>query len=300
MTHQLQFLTNVQKILVLKEGKQLALGNLKAIAETGFDMVEILQAHNKELQKGAGGKTHFSERDKGILKQLMKEIDIGDVEISPEHPKEPDVAPEQTEVAKGGAPEHDLIVAEEVEKGFVGLDDLNSYLGYAWAGRWSYVWYFVFSIASGVLQLGTTYFVALWAEQDLETQQEAIWPLQFIGITAGYMLATFLRAVVVFTIMLSASLNMHEQMVVSIARAPIRFFDSNPVGRIQTRFSKDVSTLDILLPGIAVFTSNGIWRAICVFVVMMVLQPWLVIVMSGLLVIMAMVFNYAIRAMIQA
>lgn len=93
---------------------------------------------------------------------------------------------------------------------------------------------------------------------------------------------------------------MHEQMVVSISRAPIRFFDSNPVGRIQTRFSKDMSTLDILLPGIAVFSSNGLWRAICVFCVMMVLQPWLVLVMAVLTVIMVLAFNYTIRAMIQA
>lgn len=113
-------------------------------------------------------------------------------------------------------------------------------------------------------------------------------------------MATFLRAVIVFTITLTASLNIHEQMIVSISRSKIQFFDSNPVGRIQTRFSKDMSTLDILLPGIGVFSSNGIWRAICVFVVMMVLQPWLVLVMALLLGGMVLIFNYSVKAMIQA
>lgn len=45
VTHQLQFLTNVKKILVIKDGKQLKVGNLKEITAAGFDMMEILQAH---------------------------------------------------------------------------------------------------------------------------------------------------------------------------------------------------------------------------------------------------------------
>ena len=49
VTHQLQFLTNVQKILVLKAGKQAALGDFKTITEAGFNIFEILRAHNKEL-----------------------------------------------------------------------------------------------------------------------------------------------------------------------------------------------------------------------------------------------------------
>ena len=71
---------------------------------------------------------------------------------------------EKKEVGKDG----DLITAEEVEKGYVGIEDVNEYLAYAFGG-WSYVGYFAFSIISSVLQLGTTYFVALWASQDHET-----------------------------------------------------------------------------------------------------------------------------------
>ena len=37
-------------------------------------------------------------------------------------------------------------------------------------------------------------------------------------------------------------------MVVAILKAPVLFFDSNPVGRILNRFSKDIGCLDELLP----------------------------------------------------
>ena len=37
-------------------------------------------------------------------------------------------------------------------------------------------------------------------------------------------------------------------MVVALLQAPVLFFDSNPVGRILNRFSKDVGCMDELLP----------------------------------------------------
>ncbi|MGZ3690618.1 MAG: ABC transporter transmembrane domain-containing protein, partial [Pseudobdellovibrio sp.] len=39
----------------------------------------------------------------------------------------------------------------------------------------------------------------------------------------------------------------HDQMLTSILSAPIRFFDSTPVGRILQRFSRDVESVDIYL-----------------------------------------------------
>ena len=40
------------------------------------------------------------------------------------------------------------------------------------------------------------------------------------------------------------SLNFHKQMVWGVLRAPTAFFDSNPVGRIITRFTKDTEIID--------------------------------------------------------
>ncbi len=38
--------------------------------------------------------------------------------------------------------------------------------------------------------------------------------------------------------------SLHNQMFNALIRAPVLFFDSNPIGRVVNRFSKDVSSID--------------------------------------------------------
>lgn len=44
------------------------------------------------------------------------------------------------------------------------------------------------------------------------------------------------------------SVNMHNRMFSSLARAPIKFYDDNPSGRILNRFTKDLGSMDEMLP----------------------------------------------------
>lgn len=50
--------------------------------------------------------------------------------------------------------------------------------------------------------------------------------------------------------MLYANTNMHNYMTEKVMRAKILFFDSNPSGRISTRFSRDMVILDFLMPAL--------------------------------------------------
>lgn len=43
---------------------------------------------------------------------------------------------------------------------------------------------------------------------------------------------------------------MHDEMLRSILRAPILFFDSNPIGRVLNRFSKDIGFTDNVMPDV--------------------------------------------------
>ena len=53
VTHQLQFLRQAQKILVLRDGRQGMLGNFDEIMEQGFNVDEILAQYSKVTEKAA-------------------------------------------------------------------------------------------------------------------------------------------------------------------------------------------------------------------------------------------------------
>ena len=72
------------------------------------------------------------------------------------------------------------------------------------------------------------------------------------GFYAIFVTLTFfcsiLRAYLFFVVVLKASERLHNKMTNTILKAPVFFFDTNPVGRILNRFSKDIGCTDELLP----------------------------------------------------
>jgi ABC-type multidrug transport system fused ATPase/permease subunit len=62
-----------------------------------------------------------------------------------------------------------------------------------------------------------------------------------------------------------------------LLRAKITFFDSNPIGRIVTRFTKDFAVLDMSMPLQLVVLTHGAFRSISVFIVICIINPWLLI-----------------------
>lgn len=57
-----------------------------------------------------------------------------------------------------------------------------------------------------------------------------------------------LRSFSFFRICLRISINLHDMIFRSIARAKMNFFNNNPSGRILNRFAKDINNIDSLLP----------------------------------------------------
>jgi len=49
---------------------------------------------------------------------------------------------------------------------------------------------------------------------------------------------------------LMATTGMHNKMAEMVIRSKILFFDSNPSGRIATRFTKDLAMSDFILPAL--------------------------------------------------
>jgi ABC-type multidrug transport system fused ATPase/permease subunit len=93
---------------------------------------------------------------------------------------------------------------------------------------------------------------------------------------------------------------MHEAMTEKVIRANIVFFDSNPIGRITTRFSKDTVVTDMGIPGMTLFVTKGIMRAISVFITISIINPYLFIIIGLALAYMIYVTKQGIRPMIDS
>ncbi|XP_068382626.1 ATP-binding cassette sub-family C member 4-like [Eschrichtius robustus] len=67
-------------------------------------------------------------------------------------------------------------------------------------------------------------------------------------LTVGTVLFGITRSLLIFCVLVNSSQIWHDKMLESILRVPVLFFDTNPIGRILNRFSKDIGHMDDLLP----------------------------------------------------
>lgn len=86
-----------------------------------------------------------------------------------------------------------------------------------------------------------------------------------------------IRESTIFGISLNITTRMHLAMCEKVLRANILFFDANPIGRILTRFSKDMAVLDYIAPAVSIVMTYGIFRAITVTISLVIINYWLLI-----------------------
>ncbi|CAM9767000.1 unnamed protein product, partial [Ectocarpus sp. 12 AP-2014] len=150
-----------------------------------------------------------------------------------------------TEGGKDAPPE--LVVSEDQESGRLKRSTYWEYIREA-AGVWQVVLIF-FSMAGGqVMVMGVTVWLARWSSQSEEEQNRSRNVIVLALLSAAAVVVSLFRAVLTFFSLVKASHRLHNRMLKRVVRAPVLFFDSNPVGRILNRFTKDIHFMDDLLP----------------------------------------------------
>ncbi|XP_022093403.1 LOW QUALITY PROTEIN: multidrug resistance-associated protein 4-like [Acanthaster planci] len=266
VTHQLQFLDKADKILVLKQGKVADYGTYQQLQEQGIDFSALLRKKSEDRDYDEDVEEEMLprlERQLSVMSRTSLCSSIPDFDI--EEP--PNVVPEETAV------------------GTVGV---SVYLRYFKAGANVLLllfWLIMVLGAQAVFSL-SEWWLSQWAyaeEQNLAAQnltsqyddsfvqfENRTFYIQPYAIMCSVTFVTcFIRSFLFFHIFVTAASCLHNQMFRSIIRAPMQFFDTNPVGRVLNRFAKDIGFMDELLP--ATFTD---------FLQIMVLTVSTVIVIS--------------------
>lgn len=70
----------------------------------------------------------------------------------------------------------------------------------------------------------------------------------YVLITSVNILVSTSRFAVMYFGVLRASKSLYQELLRRVLRAPLRFFDTTPIGRILNRFAKDVETIDSTIP----------------------------------------------------
>jgi len=70
----------------------------------------------------------------------------------------------------------------------------------------------------------------------------------YTGIVLGIFFIGITRSLVFYKTCMTCSQRLHDMMFSALIRTGMRFFDTNPSGRILNRFSKDMGAIDELLP----------------------------------------------------
>lgn len=70
----------------------------------------------------------------------------------------------------------------------------------------------------------------------------------YTGLIVGLFFIALCRSVLFYKLAMWSSKSLHNSMFLNVINAPMRFFDTNPSGRILNRFSKDIGNIDELLP----------------------------------------------------
>ncbi|XP_076453870.1 ATP-binding cassette sub-family C member 4-like isoform X2 [Babylonia areolata] len=254
VTHQLQYLTSADSILILKEGRAVGMGTYDELSKSGIDFTELLKTSEEE--EGAGEPPP----------QLLSPVEAT--------PLYAGCGSQMSLVSEATDFEPDPVQLPDEEERQTGSVNLRVYRDYfaAGTGVLGFLLLLLFLLAAQASYVLSDWWLSRWctAEEDrlgaiqvhqhllsqgynrtdvvIPVVDEAHQVLVYSVIIVSVFVFGIVRALLFFRIVVNASQQLHNRMFASVVRCPIGFFDTNPVGRILNRFAKDVDNMDDILP----------------------------------------------------
>ncbi|XP_034354498.1 ATP-binding cassette sub-family C member 4 [Arvicanthis niloticus] len=292
VTHQLQYLKAASHILILKDGEMVQKGTYTEFLKSGVDFGSLLKKENEEAEPSPAPGTPT------LRNRTFSEASIWSQQSS--RPSLKDGAPEGQDAENTQATQPE----ESRSEGRIGF---KAYKNYFTAGAsWFFIIFLVLlNMAGQVFYVLQDWWLSYWANKqgalnntknangNVTETLDLSWYLGiYAGLTAVTVLFGIARSLLVFYILVNASQTLHNRMFESILRAPVLFFDRNPIGRILNRFSKDIGHMDDLLPLTFLDFIQTLLLVISVIAVAAAVIPWILIPLVPLSVIFLVLRRY--------
>ena len=192
-----------------------------------------------------------------------------------------------------------LVQPESKDFGDITCNDYRNFFGYSY-GCCGILMLFIVCLLTAVAQLLPSLWMTEWLSKPLEEQQDQKYPIVFAALIGAFIFLTLFRSIFVLQIVLKSATMLHDAITQRVLRSNILFFDSNPIGRIVTRFSKDLMTFDLIMPILMIITIQGFFRTGTVVVIICVFNYWMLAVVVVAAILMYLVMKKGTKVMIEA
>ncbi|CAB4387319.1 unnamed protein product [Rhizophagus irregularis] len=221
VTHHLHILPHVDYVICMKDGEIVEQGTYEELMKAGNAFAKLIEEYGEAEEE--------------------EEVEVEEIDVKP-------VNKDEIEKEKSKAVEKSSKTLMTTEERSTGSVDNAIYFAYIRAaGGYILIPSLLFLlIMMQATNIGNNYWLTVWINKQLNLSEAAYMEIYvawgivqsifsvLVGITFSYAGA-------------KAARTLHRNAIKRVIRAPTRFFDTTPLGRIINRFSKDVDTCDNLL-----------------------------------------------------
>ncbi|CAF3567650.1 unnamed protein product [Adineta steineri] len=275
VTHQIQFLQDATKIIILDNGEMIQMGTYNELLISSSIFAQLLEDINQHEQESisllhqrsridsinSGQKNLDEKEDKKLLEKSLETKQQGTINWK--------VYISYLQAGIGTISSVLLIIL------IFGSQQIISLYSNWWLAEWSDDENYRYQNLTKCMKIQDN---GIYAMSDLEWNKHR--NRRFYIFSALVCLLTFLiifRTVFCRLICLNTGRVLHNKMFLRLIRCPISFFDTNPIGRILNRFTSDIAIMDDSLP-IAVFEFlQCLSQVLGTIILVGLINPWLFI-----------------------
>ncbi|XP_063479791.1 multidrug resistance-associated protein 1 isoform X8 [Symphalangus syndactylus] len=298
VTHSMSYLPQVDVVIVMSGGKISEMGSYQELLARDGAFAEFLRTYastEQEQDPEENGVTGVSgpgkeakQMENGVLvtdsagKQLQRQLSSSSSysgDISRHHSS-------TAELQKAGAKKEETWKLMEADKAQTGQVKLSVYWDYMKAiGLFiSFLSIFLF-MCNHVSALASNYWLSLWTDDPIVngTQEHTKVRLSVygaLGISQGIAVFGYSMAVSIGGIL--ASRFLHVDLLHSILRSPMSFFERTPSGNLVNRFSKELDTVDSMIPEVIKMFMGSLFNVIGACIVILLATPIAAIIIPPL------------------
>ncbi|KAJ1259572.1 hypothetical protein BS78_10G166500 [Paspalum vaginatum] len=245
VTHQVEFLTETNRILVMEGGQVTQQGKYSELLESGTAFEKLVSAHQSSIT-ALDTSAHQQNQVQG--QQMSDENIVPSALLATRQASDIEVT------AK--APSAAIQLTEEEQKGIgdLGWKPYKDYINVS-KSSFQFSGMFISQALFTCFQIASTYWLAVAVQMD--NVSAALLVGAYSGLSIFSCCFAYFRSCFAALLGLKASKEFFSGLMDSVFRAPMSFFDSTPVGRILTRASSDLSILDFDIPYSMAFVTTG-------------------------------------------